>query len=1264
MAGQVLTLRAMRESAAARPRLGLRIVVLLVLLQVLGLFGFSLMLAGAARSAPLKSDISVTTQGGYARMVFSFPEDNDADVRLANGIVVIRFKKPVDVPVDRIAGHAGAYVSVARRDPDGTAVRLALIRKVTVNTMAAGEKLFVDLLPDNWVGGPPGLPQEVVDDLARRAREAEKKARQAQLFARQRQLPPVRVRIGTHPTFTRYVFELPEPIPVAVDHDKEKLTLVFDAPFRFDLVAVRAALPETIRAIETEPGEGAAEVRFLFRRKVDVRTFREDANFIMDVGAADIAMPAPGHLSLKPRALPGLVPAPEAKPAPAVASERPAPVPDKPAHTEVPAAPPQAAAPAAAAPPPPAPEIAAVQPAPPRASPAEPKLAAEPRPEPEKKAAASAVAPPPKPAQPAGPVVSEPAAAAEKFPPMQTVSEVPPALPPRSEPAPAVTPSDAPAPVAAALQRKGESLQLTFPFTAPTPAAVFRRFDTLWLVFDTTAPIDVTRLTTDPGRLIQGADTTSTRNGQVVRLKLDRPRLASAGTDGPAWSITLGDMVLGRTAPVAITRANVGPNRAAGVIPFDRASELHRLTDPEVGDTLLVVTALGPARGVLRTQDFVEFKALASTHGIAIQPLADDVAAEISPDKIVVGRPSGLTLSAVSYDLASDLPLAGKSGLFDPQRWGADLRAEFRPRQAQLMQAAAGAPEGRRNAARLDLARFYLGRELLPEAKGVLETALAEERPTVENHAGLLLRAITKVMMGRAADALTDLTDPLLTGSKDAALWRALALTQQGKWVEARESFKTAETVVTALPIELQRIALREQLRAAIEVRDFDEAARTLNELGTIGIPDELQPSVSVLAGRLAEGLGRISDAYTSYRSTAESPDRPAAAQARLRDILLRFSLKNITREQAIADLETLTTVWRGDETEIRALHLLGSLYLEDKRYRDAFYVMRNAVTAFPLSPMTREIQSQASAAFDSLFLGGKADSLPAIEALSLFYDFRDLMPVGRRGDEIIRRLADRLVAVDLLGQAAELLQHQVDNRLQGAARAQVATRLAVVYLMDRKPDKAIQVLHASRAADLNVALRNQRLLVEARALSDTGRKDLALEVIANLEGREVDRLRADVFWSGKRWREASEQIEKLYGERWRDFTPLAETERSDVLRAAIGYALAEDTLGADRFREKYGAKMAEGPQARAFEVVTTPFAASGEEFRAIAKAAASGDTLEQFLRDMRAHYPETVAPVPPPAAPAPAGEPLSRRSEPQRSTAKPAAANARTAAR
>src|SRR5262249_27133398 len=155
---------------------------------------------------------------------------------------------------------------------------------------------------------------------------------------------------------------------------------------------------------------------------------------------------------------------------------------------------------------------------------------------------------------------------------------------------------------------------------------------------------------------------------------------------------------------------------------------------------------------------------------------------------------------------------------------------------------------------------------------------------------------------------------------------------------------------------------------------------------------------------------------------------------------------------------------------------------------------------------------------FDNLFLGGEGDALPPVEALGLFYDFRELTPIGRRGAEMIRRLSDRLIRVDLLDQAAALPQHQAGHLLQVASRAQVATRLAVVVLMNRKPDRALVTLQATRVADLSNDLRDQRLLLEARAMSTLGRHDIALELIANINSREAVRLRSDVLWASRRW--------------------------------------------------------------------------------------------------------------------------------------------------
>jgi hypothetical protein len=162
----------------------------------------------------------------------------------------------------------------------------------------------------------------------------------------------------------------------------------------------------------------------------------------------------------------------------------------------------------------------------------------------------------------------------------------------------------------------------------------------------------------------------------------------------------------------------------------------------------------------------------------------------------------------------------------------------------------------------------------------------------------------------------------------------------------------------------------------------------------------------------MAEAVGRPQDALTAYRFAAGSNDRPAAAQGRLREIAPRYSLGETRKADFIGELEVLTTAWRGDETEVEALQTLARLYTDTDHYRDAFHVMRVALSAYPSSPLTRNIQQEAAKSFDTLFLAGKGDALPAIDALGLFYDFRELTPIGRRGDEMIRKLAERLVSV------------------------------------------------------------------------------------------------------------------------------------------------------------------------------------------------------------------------------------------------------------
>ncbi|WP_338304946.1 hypothetical protein, partial [Bradyrhizobium ottawaense] len=64
--------------------------------------------------------------------------------------------------------------------------------------------------------------------------------------------------------------------------------------------------------------------------------------------------------------------------------------------------------------------------------------------------------------------------------------------------------------------------------------------------------------------------------------------------------------------------------------------------------------------------------------------------------------------------------------------------------------------------------------------------------------------------------------------------------------------------------------------------------------------------------------------------------------------------------------------------------------------------------------------------------------------------------------------------------------------------------------------------------------------------------------------------------WAARRWRESAEQVELYYGERIRDFKPPNAVEKSDIIRAAVCDALADDSIGLSRFREKYAPLMSE----------------------------------------------------------------------------------------
>jgi tetratricopeptide (TPR) repeat protein len=364
--------------------------------------------------------------------------------------------------------------------------------------------------------------------------------------------------------------------------------------------------------------------------------------------------------------------------------------------------------------------------------------------------------------------------------------------------------------------------------------------------------------------------------------------------------------------------------------------------------------------------------------------------------------------------------------------------------------------------------------------------------------------------------------------------------------------------------------------------------------------------------------MGALQNALEGYKKVAEDDYRPTQVRAKLGRIRVLQAQNQLKPDEAIEALEKLRYAWRGDDLELELLHRLGRLYIAKKEYRKGLEVMRQAVTYYPKSRLAPETARDMNEEFARLFLDGGADKLEPITALGLFNEFRELTPMGPQGDEVIRRLADRLVSVDLLDQAAQLLEHQVKYRLKGEEKARVASRLAVIRLLDRKPTKALEALQKSRWSPLPETLARERHRLESRALSDLDRYDEALAVLGDDNGREAQSLRAEVYWRWKKWPEAAKAFATLLGKSWENKNKIDASTRRLVMQRAVALSLANDAKDLQALRKHYARHVADTPDQQAFDVITADANHNGTNFRQLASTIAQISELETFMTSYR----------------------------------------------
>lgn len=1194
----------------------------------------ALLLAGVLvlSAAPVKAEnqtIFISKTGdGYGRMIFEFEQMPKFKSEISNGVLVVSFDQVVELKLDQVGTNLADYVLLGRVDPNGRAARFAMAKPVRVHSMIAGKKLFIDLLPQQWRGLPPALPQDVVAELARLAQEAEK-AKKLALDLKKAQAKKTRVllRIGRMPTFSRLVFDWNVPVATAMMRKRNVVTVEFDRKAKLDLSRLKADPPRFVQSVKSTLLENGLRVELVIDGLADVRGFREGVNYILDITGElqqersksvqkildqQRVSPLPGvstgaevsyalgepseetEIKTAAKKTPDVKPATQVQAAQAVAGKE-----KMPAGS---AAAPQAGKPVVNRPPTQAEKASGQKPA------AAVKQAKKPSAAPVKQAM--------KPSEAAKAQVAAPAEAAGQ--PAATLSEKPAAKP---VPVNLALSSNS---IKVSLLKVGSSMKLVFPFSRTVPAAVFERAGVVWAVFESDQALDLTAVEKAAGEMFSKVERVSNQNLQIVRLHMLGRRLVRASRDSQNWFITIGNLVLDKTRPLLLKRTlrDDGGSKLQMLLPG--AGKVHWLNDRALGGKMAIITARGPTRGVIKTQKFVEFTALKTIHGVVVLPLSDHLTVRLAHDNVIINQRGGLNVSGgtVHQYVEGQKPIReeGEPGFLDFVHWSQLNAAQFNNRMTSLVIEAGDDDKARRVKARLDQARYYLGRMFGNEALGALKIAADEQKGLVKDPVFNMMRAVAALMAGRNELARRDLRVHGLAQDHHAALWRGVLAVRDKDWAKAKREFARGSDVMTKYPIAVQGLFRREWARMALGLYDPETAALQL-EAFPPGLDRETEADLALMRGKLAEMNGRTSEAFEYFGKAVRSGVAPVVAKARLKLVELKLQNNKINTTQAREELESLGFAWRGDETELNVLRLLSKLYSQGKEYRRALETMKMAVKNFSDHGDSTIISSNMQTLFKDLYLKGDADNMDPLEALALFYDFRALTPPGRLGDDMIRKLAERLINVDLLEQAAEILDHQINNRLSGAARAEVAGRLAYVLLMDQQPRKALKALRRTRQSVLPKSISRKRDILEARALAELDKTQQAVELLSSIKGPEVERMKAEAQWMGRNWQQAGEQFERMLDVAWKKGKALTDGQRLDVLRAGICFALAEDTLGQERLRGKFADEMASSPDFEPFRIISETVNVNGQAFNKLAREIASRDSLGTFLDAYRRRY-------------------------------------------
>ncbi|MFN7666795.1 MAG: tetratricopeptide repeat protein [bacterium] len=747
-------------------------------------------------------------------------------------------------------------------------------------------------------------------------------------------------------------------------------------------------------------------------------------------------------------------------------------------------------------------------------------------------------------------------------------------------------------------------IRMAFPSPQASGLAVFQRAGWAWIVLS--RPLDLSALQKEKN--LTSLNIQSTPTGQIIRFVSPENRTPTPWYEKGVWHV---HWVANPPESKQMLQEWSDADGLHWKIPG--AAPAVTLTDPWLGDFLWIFTTSDPTVSVAQGRQFATLSLERTALGVVVSSFQKDLPLRQTADvltlppmgqrsplsqnpednqKIITPDPTTATLTNTLTDLPKEKPSldtpSGNNRLFDIRAWRRVSKDQFFSEKQTLQSRLATVRQEDKPLARLTLARFLFAHGFYTESLALLNTMLADDLTLHASAPVKSLRGAALFMNRRYQDARQSFFESNTVDQPEGGLWMAAAFAADRLFNEAAPYLKTITEIPETYSPAITVALLEPLVEAWLNKGDQESVYLYLNRADTLDYTPSQRGRLDLLKARLLSVSKKEKEAQALWKTLSRHPDHFVRTHADYALLDSQHRAGTLKDDEAIVGLERLRFAWRGDAFERMVLNRLVDLYTQKGDYRDALQTLRYLERQYPDTEDGKKARIQMQTLFTDLYLKDKADSMPPLTALALLDEFRFLTPDDETGDEMIRKLADRLVSVDLLDRAGDLLNHQVRERLEGEDKSRVGMRMAMIRLLNNQPEKAIEALNISDYLYVPVALFEKRERLRAEAQVMQNQHEDALETLNDDASEEANQIRAHVYWKEKKYDQLVPLLESMIHIKPNTKTATAEEARS-ILNYVTALVLANDTEKLTKAFSRYAPLLNGTPWDEAFQALSNP---------------------------------------------------------------------------